>query len=587
MSQDASDKDQRVDIVKNEDDVSQQPLSTGGQPQDAQAGAEAPSYSTEPSTTGNVATGQKKIGQKKEDIGVVVSEKKDAPPLPQGQPMAKGDPPPPVVGVAIAHAKAPVANTPQVETYHATTQVTITSSSKDNNPRQALPSDGLLQLAPSSSSLEDGKLVAGETRKVQATETNFPMKLYDMLSNPDNHHAIAWMPHGRAWKVRQKDVFMRTTCPQYFSQTKFESFIRQANGWGFRRIRKEGPDRNAYYHGLFLRGQPELLEDMRRPLPGEKAAQEVVDPNFYNLPVLPQIPYGYDQSSSKQVSFASPSKNEGKRKKKRKTDSNKVGSSPESAFSNPYGGHGGPDPHWYGMPPPPPSPWGVPYAYSQQQQPEFGYGMPPPPPPPQESAAAWQQQPSPSTQESAAAWQQPSPSHQHHEQGMPGTPGTNMPPPQPQNDMPPFNPSYYFPPYYSPYPPPPPPHQMNQAPNQYQTNVGANDESNMNRTPDGQIMPPPPPPEYQYPPYPPPPPHQYHGDVPYYPPPDDMPYNPPPEAGPYHYGYQQGPFPPNSVPVHPNPNTSSQGNGNGQGGLDIKREEDSFQFSPIHHQDES
>lgn len=554
-----------VDIVKNMDDVQQESLPTGGPPQDTHGGGEAPSQSTETST-GNVATGHKKT-----DIGVAVSEKKDAPPPPPPQEQSIGtrNPQPPVVGEAIITQL----KSPEAKAHHAADQVTITiTGSKDNNPRQALPSDGLLQLAPSSASMEDGKLV--EIRK-PVTETNFPMKLYDMLSNPDNHHAIAWMPHGRAWKVRQKDVFMRTICPQYFAQTKFESFIRQANGWGFRRIRKEGPDRNAYYHELFLRGKPELLEDMRRPLPGEKASQEVVDPNFYNLPALPQMPHEYDQTSSKQVSFTSPATNEGKRKKKRKTDSNRVGSSPESAFSSPYGEHGGPDPHWYGgMPPPPPSPWGVPYAYSQK--PDFGgYGMPPPPPPP-DSAAAWPQQPSPS----------------HQEQGMPG--GTNMPPPQ--NVMTPFDPSYYFPPYYSPYHPP---SQMNQAPNQYQANVGSNNDesSSMNRTPDGQTMMMPPPPQYQYPPYPPPPPQQYAGNMPYYPPPGDMPYNPPPppegsptsfnpdnSAGSYHYGYQLGPVPPNPNFGPPNPNPLPQG---GQGDDNVNREDDSFQFSPIQHQDES
>ena len=39
--------------------------------------------------------------------------------------------------------------------------------------------------------------------------------------------------------------------------------MRQVNGWGFRRI-KHGPDYNSYYHELFLRGLPHLVERMRR-----------------------------------------------------------------------------------------------------------------------------------------------------------------------------------------------------------------------------------------------------------------------------------------------------------------------------------
>ena len=545
----ASGEDHGVDIVKNEDDVSQEPP-TEGEPQDEE------SPSTKDSSSGYVAPGQKK----EEGIAVVaLSEKKDAP-LPLGQSVGTGKQQPlPDVGEAHGSitpaAEGPVVNAPHVNTHHAADQV-IATSSKVNNPRKFLSSDGKL---------------AAEARRPQVTETNFPMKLYDMLLNPDNQHAISWMPHGRAWKVRQKDVFMRSICPQYFSQTKFESFIRQANGWGFRRIRRDGPDRNAYYHELFLRGKPELLESMRRPLPGEKASQEVMDPDFYNMAAMPLL------TLSKQVSFASPSNSEGK-KKKRKTDSNRVQSSSESAFSNPYGGHE-PDPHWHGMPPPPPSPWGAPYAYSQP--PDFGgYGMPPPPPPPpppESAAAGWPHQP-------------PSP---HQE------PGTNMP----SNGMPPFDPSFYFPPpYYHQYSSP---SQMNQDPSQdlsqYQANDGANHESNMNRppAPDGQTMPPPLTdfykPQYQYPPYPPPPPppHQYPGNMPYYPPPGDMPYYPA-EAGPgpvnpdnssesYH-SYQFGSVPPHPVPTHPFP----QGNGNERSDLNYERN-DSFHFSPIqhHYEDES
>ena len=84
------------------------------------------------------------------------------------------------------------------------------------------------------------------------SETIFPMKLYEILCNPDFRDAIAWMPHGRSWKVLEKKDFMEHICQQYFSQTRYESFIRQVNGWGFKRMRREGPDRGSYYHDRFL-----------------------------------------------------------------------------------------------------------------------------------------------------------------------------------------------------------------------------------------------------------------------------------------------------------------------------------------------
>lgn len=122
------------------------------------------------------------------------------------------------------------------------------------------------------------------------SETIFPMKLYDILCNPDFHHAISWMSHGRSWKVLNKDFFMSEICPQYFAQTRYESFIRQVNGWGFKRMRREGPDRSAYYHEHFLRGYPNLIDHMRRPAPGEKSRDVREEPDFYSVPAMPPLP---------------------------------------------------------------------------------------------------------------------------------------------------------------------------------------------------------------------------------------------------------------------------------------------------------
>jgi hypothetical protein len=57
--------------------------------------------------------------------------------------------------------------------------------------------------------------------------------------------------------------------PKYYDHSKFSSFVRQANGWGFRRL-SSGNDRNTYYHEYFLRGMPWLVKKMRRPKVNEK-----------------------------------------------------------------------------------------------------------------------------------------------------------------------------------------------------------------------------------------------------------------------------------------------------------------------------
>jgi len=119
----------------------------------------------------------------------------------------------------------------------------------------------------------------------------FPNKLHIVLSNPNYKHIITWMPHGRSWRVLQPDVFSEIALPKYFNnQSKYSSFMRQVNGWGFKRITR-GPDRNSYYHELFVRNNPELASTMtrRKVISAEVISANEIDtePNFYETtPVL-------------------------------------------------------------------------------------------------------------------------------------------------------------------------------------------------------------------------------------------------------------------------------------------------------------
>ena len=98
---------------------------------------------------------------------------------------------------------------------------------------------------------------------------NFPAKMHAILARPDLADIIAWMPHGRSWRVLKPREFEVRVLPTFFEHSKFSSFIRQANGWGFRRV-TQGRDRNSYYHELFLRGLPHLCKQMKRPGVSEK-----------------------------------------------------------------------------------------------------------------------------------------------------------------------------------------------------------------------------------------------------------------------------------------------------------------------------
>ncbi|KAL3787116.1 hypothetical protein HJC23_013097 [Cyclotella cryptica] len=82
----------------------------------------------------------------------------------------------------------------------------------------------------------------------------FPAKMHAILSNKELSDVIEWLPHGRAWRILKPRTFEIHVLPRYFHHNKLSSFVRQTNGWGFRRL-TQGYDRNAYYHEYFLKGK--------------------------------------------------------------------------------------------------------------------------------------------------------------------------------------------------------------------------------------------------------------------------------------------------------------------------------------------
>ncbi|KAL3803933.1 hypothetical protein ACHAWO_013736 [Cyclotella atomus] len=129
-------------------------------------------------------------------------------------------------------------------------------------------------------------------RSSKKADNNFPAKLHRILSNPEHDHAICWQPHGRAWKIIDKNALVSQVCPHYFGQTKFESFTRQLSGWGFKRLHQSGPDFHCYYHECFLRGLPHLTRLMKRSEPNQGKMLPHVDgePNFYEMDLKHPLP---------------------------------------------------------------------------------------------------------------------------------------------------------------------------------------------------------------------------------------------------------------------------------------------------------
>jgi len=92
----------------------------------------------------------------------------------------------------------------------------------------------------------------------------FPWKLHNMLNNAEaeGYNTVVSWNGNNGFKVHDKDAFVANIVPKYFSQTKYRSFQRMLNMWGFQRIR-EGPRKGAYVHQNFRRGEPELCNRMK------------------------------------------------------------------------------------------------------------------------------------------------------------------------------------------------------------------------------------------------------------------------------------------------------------------------------------
>ncbi|MGK3751614.1 MAG: hypothetical protein ACI8RD_003915 [Bacillariaceae sp.] len=95
---------------------------------------------------------------------------------------------------------------------------------------------------------------------------------------------VCWQPHGKAFMVLKPKDFVGEVMPHFFNQTKYASFQRQLNLYGFSRL-THGPDKGAYYHNCFVRDQRYLCKGMvRQKIKGTKVRKSLSpedEPNFY------------------------------------------------------------------------------------------------------------------------------------------------------------------------------------------------------------------------------------------------------------------------------------------------------------------
>jgi len=122
----------------------------------------------------------------------------------------------------------------------------------------------------------------GPTPEV-AQQLRFPWKLHLLLERCEYEHnhklssaanegknpgsvidmPISWLPCGKAFKVHDKERFVKEIMPSFFGTQSFKTFQRNLNLWGFTRVSK-GPQKDVCSHPLFLKGFPAVCQSMKR-----------------------------------------------------------------------------------------------------------------------------------------------------------------------------------------------------------------------------------------------------------------------------------------------------------------------------------
>lgn len=107
----------------------------------------------------------------------------------------------------------------------------------------------------------------------------------NILADERYADVIGWLPHGKGFLIFKKKRFAVEVLPAYFKKSKFTSFTRKLNRWGFVRVTR-GPETGAYYHDLFRKDDLRLCMQMSCQPSSSKAtaaARQLQQSNFVAL----------------------------------------------------------------------------------------------------------------------------------------------------------------------------------------------------------------------------------------------------------------------------------------------------------------
>ncbi|KAK9762578.1 hypothetical protein K7432_011559 [Basidiobolus ranarum] len=143
--------------------------------------------------------------------------------------------------------------------------------------------------------LESFMMLRGRTGKLSIRIPLFVLKLYQILSEQKYTDIIAWEESGTRFIIKDQLTFASKVLPQYYETSKFASFSRQLNIYGFYRVSDQRRTKQCsdtsmiiYSHQHFMRGQPNSLHLIQR-MPGPYTQPKSRSPTSEPTTVLKPI----------------------------------------------------------------------------------------------------------------------------------------------------------------------------------------------------------------------------------------------------------------------------------------------------------
>ncbi|EJD01055.1 uncharacterized protein FOMMEDRAFT_29831 [Fomitiporia mediterranea MF3/22] len=180
-----------------------------------------------------------------------------------------------------------------------------------------------------------------ETKPQQKTQSTFLTKLYSLLEKPENHHMIRWDPAGDHIIVERPEQLALHVLPSVYRQSRFASFSRQLNIYGFMRkvnLRNvdpaiDDPDASTWSHPTLNRhSPPEVVANFKRRVP-----PRLPKPRKRQEPDIPQIPPARSAVGMGPVPLSVPSSLGSPGSKGRARGFSAPGSYVQGGWGQPYG----------------------------------------------------------------------------------------------------------------------------------------------------------------------------------------------------------------------------------------------------------